>query len=81
LSITITLNKEWIKKNSPLFLAQLKENKISNKKFGDFVGYNATTISLFLSGKKPIPKVLAEAIKGLQFKMQIGIDLSNIIKK
>ena len=68
-------NKEFA-----LFLAKLKENTISNKRFGDFVGYNATTISLFLSGKKPIPKVLAEAIKGLQFKMNIGIDLSNIIK-
>ena len=67
-------------KEFALFLAKLKENTISNKRFGDFVGYNATTISLFLSGKKPIPKVLAEAIKGLQFKMNIGIDLSNIIK-
>lgn len=68
-------NKEFA-----LFLAQLKEKKISNKRFADFVGYNATSISLYLSGKKPIPKVLAEAIKGLQFKMNIGIDLSNIIK-
>ena len=67
-------NKEFA-----LFLAQLKEKKINNKRFADFVGYNATSISLYLSGKKPIPKVLAEAIKGLQFKMNIGIDLSNII--
>jgi hypothetical protein len=62
------------------FLAKLKENKISNKKFGDFVGYNPTTICLYSSGKMAIPKVLAEAVRGLQFKEQIGIDLRNIIK-
>tara|TARA_R110000868_G_scaffold409867_2_gene696303 strand:+ start:696 stop:914 length:219 start_codon:yes stop_codon:yes gene_type:complete len=63
------------------FLAKLKENKISNKKFGDFVDYNATTISHYVSGKKPVPKVLAEAVRGLQFKEQIGIDLRHLIKK
>lgn len=62
------------------FLAKLKENKINNKKFGDFVDYNPTTISLYSSGKIPVPKVLAEAVRGLQFKEQIGIDLRNIIK-
>jgi len=62
------------------FLAKLKENKISNKKFGDFVDYNPTTICLYASGKIPVPKVLAEAVRGLQFKEQIGIDLRNIIK-
>jgi len=62
------------------FLAKLKENKISNKKFGDFVDYNPTTICLYSSGKIPVPKVLAEAVRGLQFKEQIGIDLRNIIK-
>lgn len=63
------------------FLAKLKENKISNKRFSDFVDYNPTSISLYSSGKKPVPKVLAEAVRGLQFKEQIGIDLSNIILK
>tara|TARA_R110000868_G_scaffold13193_3_gene61994 strand:- start:613 stop:831 length:219 start_codon:yes stop_codon:yes gene_type:complete len=63
------------------FLAKLKQNKISNKRFGDFVDYNPTTISHYASGKKPVPKVLAEAVRGLQFKEQIGIDLINLIKK
>ena len=63
------------------FLAKLKENKISNKRFADFVGYNPTTISHYLSGKKAVPKVLAEVVRGLQFKEQIGIDLRNLIKK
>ena len=66
-------------KEFAIFLATLKEKKISNKRFAYFVGYNPTTISHYLSGKKPVPKVLAEAIKGLQFKMNIGIDLRNII--
>jgi hypothetical protein len=62
------------------FLAKLKEIKISNKRFADFVGYNAASISCYASGKKSIPQVLAIAVKGLQFKDQIGIDLRNILK-
>lgn len=62
------------------FLAKLKQIRISNARFAEFMDYNATTISHYASGKKPIPKVLAIAVKGLQFKEQIGIDLTNIIK-
>lgn len=62
------------------FLAKLKENKISNAKFAKFVNYNATTISHYASGKKPVPQVLAVAVAGLQFKAQIGIDLKTLIK-
>ena len=63
------------------FLAKLKENKISNRRFADFVGYNASSISCYATGDRKLPKVLAEAVKGLQFKMEIGIDLRNLIKK
>ena len=62
------------------FLARLKEIKISNAKFARFLQYNPTTISHYMNGKKPIPKVLVEVVKGLQFKENIGIDLKNIIK-
>ncbi len=63
------------------FLAKLKQIKISNARFAEFIDYNPTTISHYASGKKPIPQVLAVAVKGLQFKEQIGIDLKNIILK
>ena len=62
------------------FLAKLKENKISNARFAEFMDYNATTISHYASGKKRVPKVLAVAVAGLQFKEQIGIDLKTLIK-
>jgi predicted transcriptional regulator len=66
-------------KEFALFLAKLKELKISNKRFANFVGYNASSISCYASGDRKLPKVLAEAVRGLQFKIQLGIDLRNII--
>ena len=66
-------------KEFAFFLAKLKEIGISNKRFAVFVEYNASSISCYASGDRKIPKVLAEAVKGLQFKIEIGIDLRNII--
>jgi len=61
------------------FLAKLKELKISNKRFADFVGYNASSISCYASGKKKLPKILGLVIDSLRLKESMGIDLKNVI--
>ena len=68
-------------KEFALFLAKLKEIGISNKRFADFVGYNASSISCYASGDRKLPKVLGLLVESLRFKMEIvGIDLNKIIK-
>jgi hypothetical protein len=61
------------------FLDRLKQNKISNKRFGDFFGYGQTSICHFRN-KKKIPKVLIKACEFLKRFEEIGIDLNKIIK-
>jgi hypothetical protein len=61
------------------FLDRLKENKISNKKFGKFFGYGDTSICQFKKNKK-VPKVLIRACEFLKRFEEIGIDLNKIIK-
>ena len=61
------------------FLVKIKEKKISNKQFADYIGYNPATISCYATGKKKLPKILGLVIDSLRLKESMGIDLKNII--
>ena len=64
-----------------IFLKKLKESKISQKKFACWCGYTEASLINFTSNKQSVPRTLEIIVNDLQFKEQIGIDLSNIIKK
>ena len=64
-----------------IFLKKLKHHqKISQKRFGEWCGYSQVSLINFANNKKPVPRTLEIIVKDLQFKEQIGIDITKIIK-
>lgn len=63
-----------------IFLKKLKQQKISQKKFGLWCGYSQASLINFANNKQNLPLSLVRVVESLQFKEQIGIDLKNIVK-
>ena len=64
-----------------IFLKKLKQQKISQKRFGAWCGYSQASLINFASNKQSVPLTLARVVESLQFKEGIGIDITKIIKK